>query len=463
MQISVLTIRLSSRRRFGAAGFVSLDFPTVYITVVAGSTRGFQVKNNIFNVLGGKMDDSRHETREIGVQQIDVHTDTRDILARNKAAAIRQRPADLFVVDIDSHHVESEFWGEILERIEDPVHRENALALAKSAGGLPYMYNSAPNLQSVGDRIPHQSARREKTDVTGLHRDLVLTRRAMESIGLDYMIVFPTPLLGLSDHPQVEMQVLLGRAYTHWVVDNLLPQEPRMKTMCLLPITDPAAALQIVKDFGDRKGIVGFVITGNNNKPVHHNDLMPVYAEIEARGLALAFHGGITWNTNQMRTVNRFIGMHALSFVMCNMIHLTNWVLNGMPERFPKLKVIWIESGLAWVPFMMQRLDNEYLMRVSEAPLLKRLPSEYIREMYFSNQPMERTDLDLVKSTFKAIRAETQLLYASDWPHWDFDLPGVIWDLPFLSEDAKRNILGFNAARLYNLEVPKDKRGIAVS
>ena len=405
------------------------------------------------------MDDSRLGMREIGPQQIDVHTDTRDILAHGRMAAARTRPADLFVVDIDSHHVETEFWGEILEPIEDPVYREDALSMMKSQGGLPYLYNSVPNLQSAGNRIPHQSSRREKTDEKGVHRDIVLTRRAMESIGTDYMIVFPTPLLGLADHPQVEMQVLLGRAYTRWVADTLLPHEPRMKTMCLLPITDPKAALQIVKDFGGTDGVVGFVITGNNNKPVHHNDLMPVYAEIEARGLALAFHGGITWNNNQMRLVNRFIGMHALSFVMCNMVHLTNWVLNGMPERFPKLKVIWIESGLAWVPFMMQRLDNEYLMRVSEAPLLKRLPSDYIREMYFSNQPMERTNLELVQSTFKAIHAETQLLYASDWPHWDFDLPSVIWDLPFLSEAAKRNILGLNAARLYNLDIPKSKVG----
>ena len=45
------------------------------------------------------------------------------------------------------------------------------------------------------------------------------------------------------------------------------------------------------------------------------------------------------------------------------MVHLTNWIINGLPERFPKLKVIWIESGLAWLPFMMQRLDHEYLMR----------------------------------------------------------------------------------------------------
>ena len=90
-------------------------------------------------------------------------------------------------------------------------------------------------------------------------------------------------------------------------------------------------------------------------------------------------------------------------------------------------------------------------MRSSEAPNLKRLPSEYISEMYFTCQPLERTNMKLLEASFEAIRAPTQLLYASDWPHWDFDLPTVIADLPFLDEEAKRNILGRNAARLFGL------------
>jgi hypothetical protein len=102
----------------------------------------------------------------------------------------------------------------------------------------------------------------------------------------------------------------------------------------------------------------------------------------------------------------------------------------------------------------MQRLDHEYLMRVSEAPLLKRLPSEYIAEMHYTMQPMEATNLKLLEGTFEAIRADTQLLYASDWPHWDFDVPAKVFDLPFLDERAKRNILGLNAARVFNLPVP---------
>jgi predicted TIM-barrel fold metal-dependent hydrolase len=61
-------------------------------------------------------------------------------------------------------------------------------------------------------------------------------------------------------------------------------------------------------------------------------------------------------------------------------------------------------------------------------------------------------DLSILEATFKMIKAETQLVWSSDYPHWDFDLPSVIYDLPFLKEQAKRNILGGNAARLFNLD-----------
>jgi len=132
---------------------------------------------------------------------------------------------------------------------------------------------------------------------------------------------------------------------------------------------------------------------------------------------------------------------------------MANWLVNGMPERFPKLKTLWIESGLAWVPFLMQRFDNEFMMRTSDAPLLKRKPSDYMREMYFSSQPMEMVDnKKALEVTFEMIKAETQLCYSSDYPHWDMDLPSTIFDLAFLDESAKRNILGGNAQRLFNLE-----------
>ena len=155
--------------------------------------------------------------------------------------------------------------------------------------------------------------------------------------------------------------------------------------------------------------MIGYSVTSTRFRAVNHDSYMPLYSAIQATGKPLAFHSGFHWGDQSMQQCNRFISMHSISFVYYNIIHLTNWIINGLPERFPKLKVLWIESGLAWVPFLMQRLDSEYMMRSSEAPLLKRRPSEYIADMYFTSQPLERSNLKLTEATFDAIKAETQL------------------------------------------------------
>src|SRR5260370_17415645 len=108
---------------------------------------------------------------------------------------------------------------------------------------------------------------------------------------------------------------------------------------------------------------------------------------LEERGLALAFHSGPNWNEPVFRACNRFLSVHALGFTFYNILHLTNWVINGMGERFPKLPVIWIESGLAWVPFLMQRLDHQYMMPPAEVPLLRKKPSAYIPHIDYPLHP----------------------------------------------------------------------------
>jgi predicted TIM-barrel fold metal-dependent hydrolase len=73
-------------------------------------------------------------------------------------------------------------------------------------------------------------------------------------------------------------------------------------------------------------------------------------------------------------------------------------------------------------------------------------------EMYYTSQPMETTSLDALRVTFEMMNAESQLMYSSDYPHWDFDLPSVVYDLPFLSDQARQAILGGNAQRLFKLD-----------
>ena len=171
---------------------------------------------------------------------------------------------------------------------------------------------------------------------------------------------------------------------------------------------------------------------------------------LEERGMPLGFHAAFNQQERLFEGMNRFISVHSLGFVLNTLIHATNMIINGIPERFPNLKLLFIESGLAWIPFLMQRLDNEYLMRSNEAPLLKKLPSQYLSEnFYYSSQPLESGNMEALELTMKMINAKTQLLYSSDYPHWDFDLPSVIWDLPFLDDQSKRNILGLNALEVF--------------
>ena len=185
--------------------------------------------------------------------------------------------------------------------------------------------------------------------------------------------------LGMHPDPTVETQ--MAWAYTRWLTEEILPASPMIKTMVYLPMNQPEACLKFVEKFGDRPGVVGFMVTSARYRPVHDNAYMKVYGAIQERGLPLSFHAIYHQQERMFEGMNKFISVHALGFIIYNLVHIMNMIVNGIPERFPKLKLLWIESGLAWIPFMMQRLDNEYLMRSNETPLLKKLPSDYMREI----------------------------------------------------------------------------------
>jgi predicted TIM-barrel fold metal-dependent hydrolase len=392
------------------------------------------------------MDSLEPRFRDLSVEEFDTTT-----LLQHAAEQARQRRYEDFpIVDVDGHHYETESFAQICEFIEDPVMRDQAKYQGFGGAGI----TGPGNYQPLGGRVTRYPGRRKEKTPPGTHRDITLTRRWIDAIGIDTLCLFPTPMLGLGFTPRVEVEVALARAYNRWLCEVVLAHEPRIRSSLYLPMNDPEAAYKVVEDFAGKPGVIGFTVCTARHKALYDNAYMKTYAAIEERGLPLVFHSQFGGSHDQsLNLCNRFMAAHALGFSWFNILHCTNWLCNGLPERFPKLKTIWVESGLAWVPFLMQRLDNEWMMRSSEVPLLKRKPSDYMREMYYSTQPMEMVhNREALELTFKMINAETQLLYASDYPHWDMDLPSTIYDLPFLSEQAKRNILGGNASRVFNLE-----------
>ena len=355
---------------------------------------------------------------------------------------------DFPIIDADAHHYEAESNAEMAEYIDDEVLYHQM----KSNPGL--MAKGGGTLQPMGGRITRYPLRPlEQTPGDGTHRDVHLTHRFMDSMGTDYSVLYPTGLLsvGLSSP---RMEAVMCRAYSRWLMEKIADGTPRVKVLLQLPFGNPEEAFKLAEEYGDDPRVSGFHVSSVRYDKVHDNAYMRIYSLIEETGKPLTLHSGFNPNDPFMSAGDPFVVMHALGFTLFNVLHICNWIMNGMNERFPKLKVVWTESGLAWVPWVAQRLDSDYRMRSSEAPGLKKLPSEYIQDMYYTTQPMEvPNDLSLLESTFKVIKAETQLLFGSDYPHWDMELPSVIYDLPFLDEKAKRNILGENARKVFNIDI----------
>ena len=136
---------------------------------------------------------------------------------------------------------------------------------------------------------------------------------------------------------------------------------------------------------------------------------------------------------------------------------LISLVCNGVFEKFPELKIVLLEGGFSWVPGMMWKLDQSWAALRREVPWLKRPPSEYIREhIRFGTQPMEEPpDPKHLLSIIDMLGSDKLLMFATDFPHWDFDAPAHA--LPAaLPAELRRKILWENAREFYGFPEPAE-------
>ena len=99
-------------------------------------------------------------------------------------------------------------------------------------------------------------------------------------------------------------------------------------------------------------------------------------------------------------------------------------------------------------------MDKEYNESRRDVPILKDRPSTYIRRMFFATQPIEEPEHIRVLANFISLFGlEDSIVYASDWPHHDFDHPNKVLQIP-VSDEVRRKIMAENALRLLRLPEP---------
>jgi len=179
----------------------------------------------------------------------------------------------------------------------------------------------------------------------------------------------------------------------------------------------------------------------------------PIYQEAEKLNVVLGIHG--TRNTSRelgTSGLSTFAEVHSYAFPVGILLQFTSIVCQGLPVRFPKLKLAFLEIGATWLPYYLDRLDEHWEKRAEvEMPLLKKKPSEIVREskLYFSVEPGESQ----LTHTVDYVGAG-HFLYASDIPHWDNEFPHNLIDLrnhKQLSNETKEKILYKNAKELFSL------------
>lgn len=273
----------------------------------------------------------------------------------------------------------------------------------------------------------------------------------MDRTGIEETVLYPT--LGLAEGliKDPDWAVAICRAYNNFVYETYLKVSPRIHAMALLPMQDVEEAVKELRRAANELKMFGGVITPVGLPlPAGHPTYHPVYAEAEKLDCAIAIHGGTATGLG-FDFFTKLIQARALSHPFAQIIHLTNIVLEGVLEKYPKLRILSLEAGASWVPFLMDRLDLEWDKRGSrQAPLLKKKPSDYLKggQVFFNCDPMER-----IIPTVVSMLGEDHLFYASDYPHErnQEETIGYLRSREDLSAIAKEKILYHNARRMYRV------------
>lgn len=261
------------------------------------------------------------------------------------------------------------------------------------------------------------------------------------------------PLRGGQALQNLDFAEAYCRAVNDWQIAEWTSKEPRLKASVVVPYEDGAlSAREIERRAGD-PNFAQVLLLSRTGEPIGQRRYWPIYEAAAEAGFPVAVHAfgyggnavsGSGWPTYY---IEEMVG-HA----QCSQTGLTSMVMEGIFERFPKLKVILVEAGFAWLPSLAWRLDKLYMRMRDETPHLKRLPSEYIREhVWLTTQPMEEPEVrEHLLDTIEWIGWD-RLLFATDYPHWDFDDPA--YALPVRVDAARRRQFFFeNALKVYGLD-----------
>ena len=346
---------------------------------------------------------------------------------------------DLPVIDADGHIVERE--GDVLRHLASPWNRRT--------GGLfppadqPWdqlLYGKFTQQGEFGEMSPAEEA--------------AAWLRLMDEHGMETAVLFPTRAPSLSRLREQDFAVAAARAYNTCVAREYATVSPRLRPVGVLPLQDPIRAAEELRYAVTELGLISFELSALHPAPgLGDRRYDPIWAEAQRLGVALCIHGSRSPSTDiggdRLAT---FGEVHAYGFTVGILLQFTSMLCQGVPVRFPGLRLAFLENGATWLPYYLDRLDEHWEKRgKEEMPHLTEKPSAVFRRspIYVSIEAGE----GLLPETVSYV-GDDHFLYASDIPHWDNEFPSSLEEIrnhPRLSRETKEKLLYRNAAALFGL------------
>jgi uncharacterized protein len=275
--------------------------------------------------------------------------------------------------------------------------------------------------------------------------------RDMDRMGIDISVLFPTAVLThLSPDPAFEAALM--RSYNTWLAERCAAAPTRLKWGALVPFRDVPAGVAEVRRAKALGASAAFSLGTAGDKLLHHPSHDPIYAALVEHDLPLAVHVG--WShPGLLESCNDVYESFLLSFTLPVLMGFFSITGGGVLDRFPALRVAFLEAGGDWLPYMVDRMGRYYgVTQYNGRPVPRRHAREYLEDgnVYVSVEGDER----LLPVVVEVI-GEDQIVASADMPHPEArdECMAEIAERTDISEAAKAKILTHNPARLFGIDV----------
>jgi uncharacterized protein len=355
------------------------------------------------------------------------------------------RPARLAIYDTDVHHG----WrgkADLMAYLSGP-DRERFDHYGVDCGLVPVASNGGIRGYRadvlVDGKVP------EGAGVTA--PSAALTReQLLDGCGIEWALLTGSPVGGATTGADVDYASTLLRAFNDFTVDHWLAADDRFRYAMPVNPRDPEGAAAEIARLGDHPAVVAVLLPGGSQLPYGQRFYRPIHDACAARDLALAIHFNSEGHgVNASPTAAGYPAYYAenrIARAASYKANIASFVFEGVFERLPSFRLAILEAGFAWIPAFLWSMDDAWVELREQTPWVKRPPSEYVLgQVRFASQPEdEPTPNNGLVKTLEWMHAETTLMFASDYPHWDWDNPAeTLTGLPvelrqrLFSENAK--------------------------